>query len=95
VKRDRRLGAAIALMVISAVALLVQAWIVVLYVNAAVMGNWEYFSWMFSVAPPAGPNQVCFDFCAAELPFLAGWVGIGSFLSGLVLLVFAWWKPRP
>jgi hypothetical protein len=83
------------LFVAAAVAGFIQAWIVSAYVFAAVMGQWEQFSDFFGVEPPAsGPDQFCFDYCVADLPFFAGWVGIGSFLIGLALVVVAWWKPR-
>ena len=93
-KRDERLLIAILLFVGSASAWLVQAWIVTLYVQAAVMGYWDYFSETFSVPPPAGPNEACFDYCVSDLPFAAGWTGIVSFLLALLTLAHAWWKPK-
>jgi hypothetical protein len=95
-KRDVRLLVALLLFVISLIATLVQAWVVMLFVDAAVMGDWTYFSELFSVDPPAaGPVSYCLDYCAAPLPFLPGWVGIVSFGLGLLTLFYSWLKPRP
>lgn len=73
-----------------------QAWIVNLYIVAAVMGqqHWDHFTDFFGVDPVAGPNQVCFDYCAPSLPFVAGGIGIAAFLAGSVLVALAWWKPQ-
>ena len=95
-KRDIRLLMALMLFLISMIAGLVQAWILHLYLDAVISRHWEYFSKMFSVSAPAsGPNVFCFDRCVADLPFLAGWIGIASFLLGLAILIYSWWKPRP
>lgn len=94
-KRDARLLIAIALFAICMVAGLIQAWILQLYIDALISGHWAYFSRIFSVEPPAsGPDVFCFDRCVADLPFLAGWIGIVSFLSGVAVLAHSWWKPR-
>lgn len=92
--RDRRLLISVALFVISFLSLACQSIILRLYINAAVMGDWTYFSRKFSVAPPHGPNQACFDYCASELPFMWGWIGIVSFAVGVGLVIYSWWKPR-
>lgn len=94
--KDRRLLGAIALFTCAAIAAVVQAAIVRLYIDAAVMGSWAHFAETFEVkAPPNGPDVYCLDYCAADLPFIAGWIGIASFSSGLALIVRAWWKPVP
>lgn len=94
-KRDARLLIAIALFAICMIAGLIQAWILQLYIDALISGHWAYFSRIFSVEPPAsGPDVFCFDRCVADLPFLAGWIGIVSFLSGVAVLAHSWWKPR-
>lgn len=93
-RRDRRLLIALVFLVISAALLFYQAIIVRLYISAAVMGDWSYFSKTFSVPLPAKPNQICFDYCASKLPFFWGWIGIASFLLGVVVLAYSWWKPR-
>lgn len=93
-RRDRRLLVSLGFFVVSFAALAYQAFVLRLYVTAAVMGDWTYFSKTFSVPPPSGPNQLCFDYCAARLPFLAGWIGIFSFLLGVAVLAYCWWKPR-
>jgi len=88
--RDKRLLGAISLFAASAIAWFIQAWIVQAYLYAAVMGNWSDFSRIFGVrAPP----KFCLDYCVADLPFMAGWVGIGCFLLGLALLFRAWLRP--
>ena len=93
--RDIRLLIALLLFVLSLIAGLIQAWILRLYIEASVSGHWEYFSETFSVrAPASGPNDFCFDHCAADLPFLAGWIGVICFGLGLVVLVYCWLKPR-
>ncbi len=88
--RDNRLLGAIYLFVVSAVAWLIQAGIVRAYIDAVVMGNWSDFSSFFGVRPPP---KYCFDYCVANLPFIAGWVGIGCFLLGFALLFAAWRRP--
>lgn len=94
-KRDIRLLIGLLLLITAMIAGLVQAWILQLYFDAAVSGHWEYFSELFSVEPPAsGPNVFCFDHCVADLPFLAGWIAIASFLLGFAVLAYCWWKPR-
>lgn len=94
-KRDNRLLVALILFLISMVSGAIQSWILYLYFDAAISRHWEYFSRMFSVSAPAsGPNVFCFDRCVADLPFLAGWIGIGSFLLGLVVLIYTWRKPK-
>lgn len=89
-RRDKRLLGAISLFVLSAVAWLIQAGIVRAYVYAAVMGNWSDFSNFFGVKPPP---KYCFDYCVANLPFIAGWIGIGCFFVGFALLFAAWLRP--
>jgi len=86
---------ALLLFLIALVAGIIQAWIVNLYIVAAVMGqqHWDQFTDFFGVDPVVEPNQVCFDYCAPSLPFVAGWIGIASFLVGSILVAFAWWKP--
>ncbi|PNQ76359.1 hypothetical protein BA950_07735 [Erythrobacter sp. SAORIC-644] len=94
-KRDIRLLIALSLFITAMIAGLIQAWILQLYLDAAISGHWAYFSHMFSVQPPAsGPDAFCFGRCVADLPFLAGWIGIASFLLGVVVLVHCWWKPK-
>lgn len=88
--RDNRLLGAIYLFVVSAVAWLIQAGIVRAYIDAALMGNWSDFSSFFGVQ---SPPKYCFDYCVANLPFIADWVGIGCFLLGFALLFDAWWRP--
>ena len=97
VKRDRRLSLALLLFVISAGALLIQTWIATLYFGAAVNQNWEVFLDVFpSVAPPpTEPGVHCFDKCQPDLPFVAGWIGIVSFVLGLIVLAYSWWTPKP
>jgi hypothetical protein len=75
---------------------IIQAWIVSLYIFAAVMGQqyWDQFTDFFGVDPVVGPNQVCFDYCAPSLPFLAGWIGIVAFLAGWIMVAIAWWNPQ-
>ena len=93
--RDSRLIVALILLLISLLCALIQAWILNLYIDAAVSGNWAYFSETFSVeAPASGPNDFCFDHCVADLPFVAGWIGIVSFLLGVAVLAYSWWTPR-
>lgn len=92
--RDRRLLSAIALFTASAVLGLAQAAIVRLYIEAALLGKWEHFSETFGVKPPTnGPDVYCLDYCVADLPFIAGWMGIVSFMIGLALATYSWWKP--
>lgn len=92
--RDKRLLVAIWAFIGSAVAALVQAGIVRSYLHAAVMDNWSDFSAFFGVKPPpAGPDKYCLDYCAAELPFLAGWIGMALFLLGFAMLCWSWFRP--
>jgi hypothetical protein len=93
--RDRRLLIALLLFSTALIAGLIQSWIVRLYLNAAIMGHWTWFADTFGVPAPArGPDIFCFDYCAPRLPFLAGWIGITSFVAELVLLALAWWRSK-
>lgn len=74
----------------SAIAWLVQAAIVRAYIYAAVMGNWSDFGSFFGVQ---APSEYCLDYCIADLPFIAGWVGIGCFILGFALLASVWLRP--
>jgi hypothetical protein len=89
-RRDKRLLGAISLFVVSAVAWLIQAGIVRAYIDAAVMGSWSSFSSVYGVRPPP---ENCLDYCVADLPFIAGWGGIGCFLLGFAFLLAAWLRP--
>lgn len=91
-RRDKRLLGAMSLFAASAIAWLLQAGIMRAYIYAAVMGQWTEFSRFFGVQPP--PNG-CFDYCVADLPFIAGWFGIGLFSLGFALLFRAWLRPLP
>jgi hypothetical protein len=92
--RDKRLLASIVFLTGSAVAGVVQAAIMQAYVDAAVMGNWTHFARTFGVQAPAnGPDRYCFDYCAAHLPFIAGWISIACFIFGLALVSHSWLKP--
>lgn len=92
--RDKRLLGAGVLLAGAAAAGIVQAVIMRAYVYAAVMGDWSHFAKTFGVrAPPNGPHQYCLDYCAADLPFTAGWIGITCFLVGLALVFRCWLKP--
>lgn len=94
-KRDRRLLSAMFFLFTALVAGLVQAWIVRLYLDAAVFGDWTWFGNTFGVSVPASePKTFCFDYCAPRLPFLAGWIGIVSFSAGLVTLALTWWRSK-
>ncbi len=95
-RRDRRLLIPIGLFLVSLVALAVQAWTVAIYIQSSILDpNWETMVQMFGVEAPAnGPDVFCFDYCAPKLPFVAGWIGIGAFLAGLLSLIFRWWKSQ-
>ncbi|MBD59714.1 MAG: hypothetical protein CL808_06285 [Citromicrobium sp.] len=93
-KRDRRLAVALLLFVLSAVAAVWQSAVVSMWMTAAVMREWDYFAETFGVESPFQPNKACFGYCAADLPFLAGWVAIGGFVIAVGLVAWAWWKPR-
>ena len=79
---------------ISFVAICIQSKIVNDYIVSAVMDqNWEGFSHVYGVQPPAqGPEKFCFDYCAPHMPFVAGWIGILSFVAGMILLTRIWWS---
>lgn len=95
-KRDHRLLIAMLLFLVAVIAGLIQAWIVNLFIVAAVMGGgyWDHFIELFGLDPITGPNQACFGYCAPSLPFIAGWIGIAAFSAGCFLVAYAWWKPR-
>ncbi len=95
--RDRRLLMAMLLFLAALIAGLIQTWIVHLYIVAAVMGGqayWDHFVDLFGLDPVTVPGQICFDYCAPDLPFVAGWIGIAAFLAGWIILGFAWWKSK-
>lgn len=61
-RRDRRLLIAVLFMVLAAVTGVVQAWIIRLYLDSAVLGHWDWFAKTFGVhVPGSEPNKVCFD----------------------------------
>ena len=101
--RDRRLLIPLGLMVVSFVALAVQALIVNHYIFSSVMDhNWEGFSAIYGVEPPAlnkdignGMTVTCLDYCAPKLPFIPGWIGIVAFLGSIMSLFIIWFRPRP
>lgn len=94
-KRDIRLLIALLLFSLAAIAGLVQSWVLLLYIESIIARDWTYFSNKFSVeAPASGPDVFCFGRCVAELPFLAGWIGLVAFILGMALLAYCWCKPR-
>lgn len=94
-KRDRRLLAAMLFLVTAAIAGLVQAWIIRLYLDAAILGHWGWFADTFGVeAPASGAYKFCFDNCAPPLPLWAGWISLAAFAAGLLALTLAWWRPK-
>lgn len=94
-RRDKRLLVAMLSLITAALAGLVQAWITRLYLDAAILGHWAWFADTFGVeAPASGPNKFCFDNCAPPLPLLAGWISFAMFVTGLLALTLAWWKPK-
>lgn len=94
-KRDRRLLLSILLFVVSASAVLVQGYIVALYVNSALTDDWTAYANIFpSAVRPDDPTSVCFAYCFPHMPFMAGWIGVVSFILGTYLLVACWWNPR-
>src|SRR5687767_4389260 len=91
--RDRRLLAALLLLVVAAASLLVQAWISMLYVESAKAQNWSYYLELFpSFARSVPPGAYCLDDCSPHHPLIPGCAGVVSFLSGLLILTFSWWK---
>lgn len=94
-KRDLRLAIALLLLVFSAIAAVLQSVIVANWMNASVLGHWEWFvdTWGGEL-PARGPNVFCFDWCAPDLPFWAGWIAIGGFAASFVLIAWAGWKPK-
>lgn len=94
-RRDRRLLIAMLLLITAAIAGLVQAWVIRLYINAAILDHWVWFAETFGVeAPASGPDKFCFDYCAPHLPFLAGWISVAAFFTSLLAVTLAWWKPK-
>ena len=81
--------------IMSAVFIVVQSWIVHLYINSVISGDWAYFSNLFSVKAPAyGPNKFCFDRCVADLPLFPGYVAACCFFVGIMTLAHAWLRPK-
>ena len=94
-RRDRRLAIALLLFAFAAMAATLQSVIAANWMNATVIGHWEWFvdTWGGEL-PARGPKVFCFDWCAPELPFWAGWLAIGCFASGFVLIAWTWWRPK-
>jgi hypothetical protein len=96
-RRDRRLLLALILFSAALVAGIIQAWIIRLYITAAVMGGgdyWDHFVGVFGGRSVANrPNSFCFDYCAPALPFIAGWIAISAFVGGVFAVLLAWLKP--
>ena len=94
-RRDMRLAAALLLFLLSIIASAYQGLVIASWMDAAVQGQWGWFSETYSVeAPPSGPSEFCFGRCASELPFHSGWLAIGSFLVAVGLVAWAWWRPK-
>lgn len=94
-RRDRRLLIAMLLFITAMVACAVQVQITSLYIDAAVLGGWTWFTKTFSVEMPgSNTGQVCFDYCAPALPMFAGWIALAAFVLGWATLAYAWWSPR-
>jgi hypothetical protein len=96
VTRDQRLLFTFLLFVASAASFLVQGWILLLFVSSALAQNWTHFVEVFpsTALPPLEPDQYCFGDCTPDLPFVAGWIGIVSFMLGLSTLAYCWWMPK-
>jgi hypothetical protein len=93
VKRDLRLLFAIIAFGASFVAVWIQADITAEYVFAADLRQVEQrtgFGFMGSEAP----SELCFVSCAGGLSTAAGLVGLLFFWIGLILVTYAWWKPK-
>jgi hypothetical protein len=94
-KRDGRLLLTFLLFVASAGSLLVQGWILFIYVHSALNQNWTYFLEVFpSAMRPIPAGAYCIDDCSPDLPLVAAWIGIVSFIVGLFVLAYSWWKPK-
>lgn len=93
--RDGRLLISLLLLIVSAVFVLVQFWIVRLYIDSVIAGDWTYFSDLFSVkAPASGPDKFCFDRCVANLPLFPGYAAACCFFVGIMTLVHVWLRPK-
>lgn len=94
--RDGRLLIALLLLVAAASALLIQAWISVIYLHSAVAQNWAYYLEIFPsfAPPPLPPGAHCLDDCSPHHSAFAGWVGAVSLLLGILVLGFCWWRPK-
>lgn len=94
--RDGRLSLALLLFVVCGVSVLIQAWIVAVYIGAAIAGDWAFFfeTFPFAAPPPREIGVYCFDDCSPRLPFVAGWIAISSFLLALSILAYSWWRPK-
>lgn len=93
--RDGRLLISLLFLIMSAVFALVQSWIVHLYIDSVIAGDWTYFSDLFFVnAPASGPDKFCFDRCVADLPLFPGYAAACCFLIGIMTLGHVWLRPR-
>ncbi len=94
--RDRRISIALVLFATSLGSLLIQGWILFVYVHSALNQNWTYFSEKFpSYVRQIPEGAYCLDDCSPDLPFVAGRIGIASFLAALCVLTHVWWTSRP
>ena len=96
IQRDVRLALALLLFLISAGALLIQTWIATIYLGAAIDENWSLFLELFPSAapPPTSSEAYCFGKCHPSIPLISGWVGVASFILGVVVLAYSWWVPK-
>jgi hypothetical protein len=94
-KRDPKLLFSILMLLIFTVAGAFQSWIVIVYYYSALNQNWSYFSELFpsAVHQPA-PGALCMGDCSPNLPFVAGWIGIASFVTALIVLTYSWWRSK-
>nr|WP_131588925.1 hypothetical protein [Sphingomonas melonis] len=93
-KRNPMLLLAALLFLVAFVAGAIEALIVRAYLETAVMGAWTHFIAFFGLEPVAGPREICLDYCAPPLPFLAGLIGLTAFGVAWLILVTAWWRSK-
>jgi hypothetical protein len=95
-KRDRKLLAALVLFLISGVSVFVQVWISNLYYFSLINRDWTFFLQFFPsyALPPPEPGTACLDWCYPDKPVFAAWTALGSFVLGVSVLAYAWFRSK-
>ena len=92
--KDNRLIFPLFALLVGLVFLGIQFLVVLDFLHGVFVGDWLAYSEKYGVEPPAmGPKAFCFGFCFPKLPFVFGYIGLGSIAASLMSLLYIYWRP--